>query len=103
MEISNPILADWKTGSFRYMPANDFQRAAYILFREGWRAKVCEHCSRRFIAGKPVQRYCSTSCSGETKRRRHLDWWNKHGRIWRAKREASSRRKRKKLTRKAGR
>jgi hypothetical protein len=100
--IDNPIMADWKTGTFLYSPSNDFQRAAYILFREGWRAKVCERCSRRFIADKPVQRYCSTRCSGDTKRERTLDWWKKHGKIWRARRESSSRRKGKKPVKKRG-
>jgi hypothetical protein len=99
---SNPILADWKTGSFLYMPYNDFQRAVYILFREGWRAKTCIRCSRRFIADKPLQRYCSTECSGETKRERNLDWWNKHGKKWRTMRKASSRHKGRKLRGKRG-
>lgn len=99
---SSPILADWKTGSFVYWPSNDFQRAVYILFREGWRAKTCVRCSRRFIADKPVQRYCSTECSGETKRERNLDWWNKHGKKWRTKRKASSRHKGKKSVGKRG-
>jgi hypothetical protein len=99
---STPILADWRTGSFIYMPDNDFQRAVYILFREGWRAKTCARCSRRFIADKPLQRYCSTECSGETKRERTLDWWNKHGKKWRTMRKASSRHKGKKLRGKRG-
>ncbi|MGD0920430.1 MAG: hypothetical protein ABSA70_01540 [Terriglobia bacterium] len=99
---SSPILADWKTGSFIYSPSNDFQRAVYILFREGWRAKTCVRCSRRFIADKPVQRYCSTKCSGETKRERNLDWWNKHGKKWRKQRKASSRHKAKKFIGKRG-
>jgi hypothetical protein len=91
-ELQNRIMADWKTGTFLYDPANDFQRAVYILFREGWRAKVCERCSRRFVADKPVQRYCSTRCSGDAKKGRGRVWWNKHGRQWRARRKASLRR-----------
>jgi hypothetical protein len=99
---SSPIMADWKSGGFIYIPGNDFQRAVYILFREGWRVKACVRCSRRFIADKPVQRYCSTECSGETKRERNLDWWNKHGKKWRTKRKASSRHKGKKSVGKRG-
>jgi hypothetical protein len=93
LELQNRIMADWKTGTFLYDPANDFQRAVYILFREGWRAKVCERCSRRFVADKPVQRYCSTHCSGDAKKGRGRIWWNKHGRQWRARRKAFLRRK----------
>jgi hypothetical protein len=93
--INNAVLADWKTGSFVYRPINDFQRAVYMLFREGWRAKVCarSRCKRRFIADKPLQRYCSTKCSGEAKRERNLEWWNKHGKRSRTMHRASSRHK----------
>lgn len=97
---SSPIFADWKSGSFLYSPTNDFQRAVYILFREGWRAKTCVRCSRRFIADKPVQRYCSTRCSGEANRERNLAWWNKYGKKWRSDRKSSSRRKGEKFRKK---
>ena len=79
------LQADWKTGTFEYKPDNDFQRAIYILFREGWRAKTCLRCSRRFVASKAVQSYCSTKCSGEAKRKRNLDWWNRSGKKLRKK------------------
>ena len=79
---------DWRTGTFEYLPQDDFQRAVYILFREGWRAKTCPHCTRRFIAGKARQVYCSTKCAGEIKRERGNQWWSAHGKRWRAKRPA---------------
>jgi hypothetical protein len=96
------LQADWKTGTFEYTPDNDFQRAVYILFREGWRAKTCVRCYRRFIADKPVQSYCSTKCSGEAKRQRNLDWWNKNGKKRRKRREATSRAKQGKSAKKGG-
>lgn len=82
------LRADWKSGSLLYSPWNDFQRAVYILFREGWRAKTCPRCQRRFIASKPRQLYCSTKCYGEAKGERGLQWWRAHGKRWRAKRAA---------------
>lgn len=82
------LWADWKTGSFLYSPWNEFQRAVYVLFREGWRAKTCPRCSRQFIAGKPRQTYCSPRCFGEAKSERGLLWWHVHGKRWRAKRAA---------------
>ena len=94
IEIKNAIVADWKTGTFVYRPTNDFQRAAYILFREGWRAKVCEHCSRRFVADKPLQRYCSPACSRAVRLEAKLAWWNKHGKQARARRSNLGRRTR---------
>jgi hypothetical protein len=94
--------AAWKTGTFEYTPDNDFQRAVYILFREGWRAKMCVRCSRRFIASKPVQSYCSTKCSGEAKRERNLAWWNSKGKKWRKRRETASRLEGRKSTKKGG-
>lgn len=99
---SNPIVADWKTGSFIYQPINDFQRAAYILFREGWRAKVCARCSRRFIADKPMQRYCSTKCFGDAKRERNLNWWNKDGKRLRMETRAPASPKGRKIQRRRG-
>lgn len=97
------LQADWKTGTFEYAPDNDFQRAVYILFREGWRAKTCVQCSRRFIANKPVQSYCSTNCAGEAKRERNLAWWNRDGKKWRKKRELKTRSRRDKPKKKGGR
>lgn len=97
---SSPILADWQTGTFLYMADNDFRRAVYILFREGWRVKTCERCSRRFVASKPMQRYCSTGCAGAAKRERNLRWWTKHGKKWRSKRKSSSHRVRNRLAKK---
>lgn len=90
---SRPIVAPtWGAGTFSYAPDNDFQRAVYQLFLESWRAKTCSRCSKYFIAGKPAQIYCSTTCSGGVKLARARKWWNREG----AKRRTTRRRKEKK-------
>lgn len=96
------LFADWRIGTFEYQPENEFQRAVYILFREGWRAKVCARCSRRFIASKPMQTYCSPECFHKAKRDRNRIWWNKDGKRLRMTAKASSPPKGKKLRGKRG-
>src|SRR5450432_991459 len=44
------FIADWDEGVFRYQGGCDFQRALYLLFRESWRARLCEKCDAKFIA-----------------------------------------------------
>ncbi len=86
-EVSRPTVSPhWKSGAFSYSPDDDFHRALYLLFRESWRAKVCAKCSTYFVAQKPAQLYCGTSCSGGVKRERTLKWWRDTG----AKRRAAS-------------
>ena len=80
-----PIHPQWTSGNLTYLPRNEFQRALYLLFRESWRAKVCSKCSTYFVASKPAQLYCGTSCSGGVKRERTLQWWRDKG----AKRRAT--------------
>lgn len=96
------LFADWRTGTFEYQPENDFQRAVFVLFREGWRAKVCARCSRCFIASKPMQTYCSPECFHRAKRDRNRIWWNKDGKRLRMTAKASSPPKGKKLRGKRG-
>ena len=91
LQIEPPSLfTDWGSGAFLFNPLTDFQRGAYILFRESWRAKVCPCCSGLFIAQRAPQIYCSSRCYGMTKQRRGLDWWNQHGDKWRKARKAST-------------
>ena len=80
----------WGLGVFFFNPITDFQRAAYFLFRESWRAKVCPCCCGLFIAQKGAQNYCSTRCYGVNKQRRGLDWWRQHGVAWRKARKTSA-------------
>lgn len=75
---------DWNTGRIRYQGACDYQRALYLLFRESWRARVCEKCDVCFIAKREGQRYCSTDCSEEMQREVKRKWWAEHGKAWRA-------------------
>ena len=85
---SRPIVAPiWGAGVFSYTPLNDFQRAIYQLFLESWRAKTCSRCSKYFIAEKPAQIYCSTTCSGGVKLKRAREWWNREGAKRRANRQ----------------
>jgi hypothetical protein len=69
----------WKAGDFIYRPANEFQCAVYLLFKEKWRARVCALCGKYFVADKPPQLYCSTKCYGAAKRKRDLVWWKREG------------------------
>lgn len=89
------VIASWRYGDFTYDPLNDFQRAFYLLFRERWRARICEQCRAYFIADKPPTRYCSTRCYGEAKRKRSLIWWKRKGRARRKKQSNAIRKERK--------
>jgi hypothetical protein len=80
---------DWQTGSTRYHGGCDFQRALYLLYRESWRAKVCEVCEATFIAKRAAQKYCSTDCSESVQRQVKRQWWQEHGEEWRKERTTS--------------
>lgn len=85
---------DWTASRIRYRGACDFQRALYLLYRESWRARVCEKCEACFIAKREGQRYCSTDCSEEMQREFKRKWWAEHGKAWRKERsETASKRK----------
>jgi hypothetical protein len=97
LQIEQPSLfTHWGSGAFLFNPLTDFQRAAYILFRESWRAKVCPCCSGLFIAQRAPQIYCSSRCYGMTKQKRGLDWWKQHGDDWRKARKASKKKSQRK-------
>lgn len=87
------VVASWKLGEFNYSPLTDFQRAFYLLFREKWRARICAHCARYFIADKPPQRYCSTACHGKAKSKQALRWWRTKGDASRRERMRKNRKK----------
>src|SRR5262249_16058046 len=76
----------WRTGTFRYEPATEFQAAVHMLFRQSWRAKVCPRCGRHFIGDKPAQSYCSSACYGSVKRDRDLQHWRTVGDLRRRER-----------------
>lgn len=81
---------DWTTGTIVYHGGCDFQRALYLLFRESWRARICEACESKFIAQRVGQKYCSTDCSERMQREVKRKWWNKHGETWRKERGSSA-------------
>jgi|HubBroStandDraft_6_1064221.scaffolds.fasta_scaffold52635_3 hypothetical protein len=84
---------DWDEGAFRYRGACDFQRALYLLFRESWRARICEKCAIKFIARRVAQKYCSTDCSESIQRELKQKWWAEHGETWRRRRKESKHKK----------
>jgi hypothetical protein len=84
---------DWSDGAFCYVGSCDFQRALYLLFRESWRARVCNQCKRKFIARRAAQKYCSTDCSEGVQQELKLKWWAQNGQKWRKARKASSAKK----------
>jgi len=90
-----PLQPMWLTGDFMYTPMqvaprNEFQVALYLLFRESWRAKVCAHCSKFFVAEKPAQRFCDGQCSNVAHRASALKWWKREGAKWRAQKKTAA-------------
>jgi hypothetical protein len=86
---------DWSARTVDYISYVDFQRAVWLLFCESWRARVCPLCKLYFVAEKPSQKFCSTTCSNRSRLASNLNWWNKHGEAWRKKQaHKSTRRKR---------
>ena len=89
-DTSRPVTQPrWSAGVLEYIPSNDFQTALLLLWRESWRAKGCAKCSMYFVASKPAQLYCSTSCSGGVKRERTLNWWREKGSKMRAEKTST--------------
>ena len=80
---------DWAKGVLVYESTCDFQRALYLLYRESWRARICNKCSAKFIAKRAAQKYCSTDCSEAVQQMLKLKWWTEHGEKWRTERKAS--------------
>jgi hypothetical protein len=85
--IPAQFFADWDEGVFHYRGMCSFQRALNLLFRESWRARVCERCSAKFIARRVAQKYCTTDCSDAIQRDLKRRWWAEHGETWRQKRK----------------
>jgi hypothetical protein len=86
--IPATFFADWGEGVFQYRGMCGFQRALSLLFRESWRARVCERCNTKFIARRVAQKYCTTDCSDEVQKELKREWWAEHGETWRQERKA---------------
>jgi hypothetical protein len=84
---------EWEEGVFRYRGACDFQRALYLLFRESWKARVCEKCDAKFIARRATQKYCTTDCSDRMQRELKQKWWAENGEAWRRQRRNPQRKR----------
>jgi hypothetical protein len=77
------MYACWPEGNFRLMPQSDFQRAFYLLFAQSWRARVCLRCKALFVARRPKQLFCGTTCSAGSRLASKRKWWAEHGKHWR--------------------
>jgi hypothetical protein len=67
-----------------YIP---MQGAIVYLFENSWRARFCPFCRKRFVAAEPKTKFCSSTCSEEDRRRQKREWFRKHGKQWRKKRQ----------------
>jgi hypothetical protein len=92
LTAASRVKPNWSTGTFRYEPDTDFRRSVFELFRQSWRAKVCPHCGKYFVANKTAQRYCLAKCYGSAKRERDLEFWRNVGSNRRKERKAKERR-----------
>jgi hypothetical protein len=93
----------WDRGDFELVPGNDFQRAFFFLFRQSWKARICDRCAMFFLAQRPKQKFCGTTCSGGNRLASKLKWWNRVGAKKRAaqlryRRKAGTNRKARKRT-----
>lgn len=79
---------DGVTGEIDWHFGCDLQQSVYDLMKQRWRAMVCPECGKFFLADKTNQKFCSTGCFGEVKRKRALEHWRTKGSAARdAKRE----------------
>jgi len=67
------------TGAIEWGFGCIFQQSIYDLMQQRWRAMVCPECGKFFLADKSHQKFCSTACFGEVKRKRALGYWNAKG------------------------
>jgi predicted nucleic acid-binding Zn ribbon protein len=68
-----------------YIP---LQSAMVYLFENSWRARFCPVCGKRFVAGEPKTKFCSSTCSENDRRRQKREWFQTHGAAWRRKRKS---------------
>jgi hypothetical protein len=86
-------IVDGLTGEISWEFPLEFQRTLYELMKNRWKAKICPQCGRYFIADKTAQVFCSTGCSGDAKRARSLEYFNREGRARRILRKVKEKRK----------
>jgi hypothetical protein len=101
-EVSGPepeplpsIYPNLRTGEIHYRPATRFQEALDALLKNGWRARVCEDCGNYYVADKPAQRFCSTGCGKDRKKRYDRLYWQTRGSAKRKARQAPQKSERK--------
>ena len=88
------VVINGRTGEISWEFSCAFQRAVYELNRNRWCAKVCPQCGTYFVAAKPANKLCSSTCFNEAKRARTYTWWSTTGAAQRrAKQETARKRK----------
>ena len=89
------ISPNLQTGEIEYRPQTCFQQAMFALLKNGWRARVCDDCDQFYVADKQAQRYCSTRCGKERKKRYDRRYWQTRGNAKRKARQAREKSERK--------
>jgi hypothetical protein len=56
-----------------------YYRGLSYLLEQKWRARFCQECKKRFVAGESRNKYCSESCSHLAHTKQKLENWNKPG------------------------
>src|ERR1700735_1633672 len=74
--------------------AHLYQHAVMFLAMEGWRAKFCEKCGKRFVKDIPARRFCSDACSNESRKADKRELWKEHGPDWLKNRKNSKKSRR---------
>lgn len=81
----------WRNARLELLSPRDFQNAVYELLKQSWRAKLCRRCGKYFIADKPAQMSCSTTCSNKSKLESGRRYWHEKGSSLREQRSENGR------------
>ena len=99
IDSSASVSVDWRRGSLVFVPRNELEAACYALLQKSTLAKYCANpdCpAPYFVARRATQRYCSPDCLKPFQKQAKLNWWNREGKVRRAKATNKSRKKREK-------
>jgi hypothetical protein len=76
-------------GGINIPTAYPYQHAVMFLAMEGWRAKFCEKCGKRFVKDIPARKFCSDACTSSSRKAGKRKLWKKHGPDWLKNRKKS--------------
>jgi hypothetical protein len=99
VDSSASVSVDWRRGSLVFVPRSEVEAACYALLQKSTLAKFCANpdCpAPYFVARRATQRYCSPDCLKPFQKQSKLEWWNREGKVRRAKAADKSRKKREK-------